>query len=136
MTRPAVAVAGGLAAGFRGFGGVNALESHLLPSYFKRIRINDPWHAAPDLNGDFADTVLRRLLEAQRPRAAFHAVHLDWSRVETSRLKRLLLAVATVDAEPADWYRLDAYRLSEALDSLQGRTGVSLDEMAQLSSCS
>ena len=56
----------------------------------------------------------------------------DWSQVETLRLKRLLFAVATVDAEPADWYRLDAYRLSEALDSLQGRTGVSLDEMAQL----
>ncbi len=76
--------------------------------------------------------IIDRLLEARRPRAAFHAVHLDWSRVETSRLKRLLLAVATVDAEPADWYRLDAYRLSEALDSLTGRSGVSPDEMARL----
>ena len=76
--------------------------------------------------------IIDRLLEARRPRAAFHAVRLGWPQVETSRLKRLLLAVATVDAEPADWYRLDAYRLSEALDSLDGRTGVSLDEMAQL----
>ena len=76
--------------------------------------------------------IIDHLLEAKRPRAAFHAVHLDLSQVETLRLKRLLFAVATVDAEPADWYGLDAYRLSEALDSLQGRTGVSLDEMAQL----
>ena len=76
--------------------------------------------------------IIDRLLEARRPRAAFHAVRLGWPQVETSRLKRLLLAVATVDAEPADWYRLDAYRLSEALDSLDGRTGVSSDEMAQL----
>ena len=76
--------------------------------------------------------IIDRLLEAQRPRAAFRAVSMDWPQVETSRLKRLLLAVATVAAEPADQYRLDAYRLSEALDSLDGRTGVSLDEMAQL----
>ncbi len=76
--------------------------------------------------------IIDRLLEAKRPRAAFHTVCLGWPRVETSRLKRLLLAVATVDAEPADWYRLDAYRLSEALDSLDDRTGVSSDEMAQL----
>ena len=37
-----------------------------------------------------------------------------------------------MDAEPADWYRLDAYRLSEALDSLTGRSGGSPDEMARL----
>ena len=76
--------------------------------------------------------IIDRLLAVQRPRAAFHAVHLDWPQVETLRLKRLLLAVATVDAEPADWYRPKASRLSEALDSLDGRTGVSQDEMAQL----
>ena len=76
--------------------------------------------------------IIDRLLEVQRPRAAFHAVHLDWPQVETSRLKRLLIAVATVDAEPEGWYRPEAYDLSEALDSLNGRTGVSPDEMAQL----
>ena len=32
-----VALAGRLPAGLRGFGGVNALEPHLLPSHFKRI---------------------------------------------------------------------------------------------------
>ena len=48
------------------------------------------------------------------------------------RPKRLLLAVANVYAEPADWYRLDSYYLSKALDSLDGRTSISSDEMAQL----
>ena len=77
--------------------------------------------------------IIDRLLEAQRPRAAFHTVR-NWSQVESSRLKRLLHAVATVKDEPADSirYSLDAYSLSEALDSLAGRTGVSPDEMAQL----
>lgn len=76
--------------------------------------------------------IVDRLLEASRPRAAFCTVRMDWDRIETSRLKRLLLAVATVDAEPVDHYRLNQHDISEALDSLDGRTGVSPDEMAQL----
>lgn len=78
--------------------------------------------------------LIDRLLEAKRPRAAFRAVALPlhWPRIETSRLKRLLFAVATVDAEPADWHSLDSYYISAALDSLDGRPGVSTDEMAQL----
>jgi len=73
-----------------------------------------------------------RLLDARRPRAAFHAVHMDWDKVEASQLKRLLQAVATVGAEPQDSFKLDAYHISEALESLDGRAGVSPDEMAQL----
>ena len=76
--------------------------------------------------------IIDRLLEAKRPRAAFHAVRMDWQKVETSCLKRLLLDVATVDAEPADWYRPDPFAISDALHSLTNRTGVSADEMAQL----
>ena len=76
--------------------------------------------------------IIDHLLEAKRPRAAFYAVCLNWRKVETSRLERLLHAVATVDAEPADWYRPDAYYISEALASLNGRSGVSQGEMAQL----
>ena len=76
--------------------------------------------------------IIDRLLEVKRPRAAFHAVHLDWGGVETPRLKRLLIAVATVDAEPADWYRPDAYYISKALASLSSRPGITQDEMAQL----
>ena len=76
--------------------------------------------------------IIDHLLEAKRPLAAFHAVHLDWQKVETSRLKRLLLDVATVEAAPADWYRPDGYHISQALASLDSRPGVSQEEMAQL----
>lgn len=72
------------------------------------------------------------LLEARRPRAAFHAVHMDFKDIETSRLKRLLRDVVTVDAEPAGHFKLDSYYISEALDSLDGRADVTRDEMAQL----
>ena len=76
--------------------------------------------------------LIDRLLEAKRPRAAFHAVQIDFKDIETSRLKRLLRDVATVNAEPAGHFKLDRYYISEALDSLHGRTGVTRDEMAQL----
>ena len=75
--------------------------------------------------------MIDRLLEAERPRAAFHAVHLDWPRIETARLKRLLFARAE-SAESADHYRLEAYWISKALDSLDGRGGINPDEMARL----
>ena len=74
--------------------------------------------------------VIDRLLEAKRPRAAFHAAGLDWNKVETSRLKRLLTDVASVRAEPENDF--ESYCLSKALDSLDGRPGVTVDEMAQL----
>lgn len=73
-----------------------------------------------------------RLLDAKRPRAAFHAVQLAFEDIETSRLKRLLRDVATVDAEPTGQFQLDRYYVSEALKSLDGRAGVTRDEMAQL----
>jgi addiction module HigA family antidote len=76
--------------------------------------------------------LIDRLLEARRPRAAFHAVHMDFKDIETFRLKRLLRDVATVNAEPAGHFKLDRYYISEGLDSLDGRAGVTREEMAQL----
>ena len=76
--------------------------------------------------------LIDRLLEANRPRAAFQAVDFEWPRIETSRLKRLLHASATVDAEPQGHYPLKAYQISKALEALNDRTGVSPREMAQL----
>jgi len=71
-------------------------------------------------------------LGVRRPRAAFYAVHMDFKNIETSRLKRLLRDVATVNTEPAGYFRLDPHYISAGLTSLDGRPGVSVDEMAQL----
>ena len=76
--------------------------------------------------------LIDRLLEAERPRPAFFAVRFNWDKVETSRLKRLLMAVVAIDAEPADQFRIEPHRLSDALDSLEGRPGVTREEMADL----
>ncbi|MYF70019.1 MAG: helix-turn-helix domain-containing protein, partial [Proteobacteria bacterium] len=75
--------------------------------------------------------IIDRFLEAKRPRAAFESVRIDWTRVETSRLKRLLLAIATVDEEPEGEHRINPYYVSKALDALNARASVTEEEMAQ-----
>ena len=69
------------------------------------------------------------LLGAKRPHAALDVLDGEWSKIETGRLKRLLQAIATGDTEP--FVHLEAYYISTALESLDGRTGVTRDEMAQ-----
>ena len=95
--------------------------------YWKEVFPHWNRHNEEELN-----ELIDRLLEANRPRAAFQAVGFEWPRIETSRLKRLLHASATVDAEPQGHYPLKAYQISKALEALNDRTGVSPGEMAQL----
>ena len=73
--------------------------------------------------------IIDRLLEVERPKDAFSAVQFDWNKVETSRLKRLLMAM---QAEFAGNYEVDFHSVSLALESLNRRPGVTTDEMAQL----
>lgn len=76
--------------------------------------------------------IVDRLLEAGRPRAAFHSVHMDLNEIETGRLKKLLQDIVTIGGEADSRFRIDPYYISEALKSLGGRSGVSPDEMAHL----
>lgn len=81
-------------------------------------------------NDDELLEMMDRLLEAQRPRVAFNAVQYDWARIETTRLKRLLRDVATVDNEPEGYYQISPHHLSKAMTVLGERTGVSEEELA------
>lgn len=72
------------------------------------------------------------LFDVERPVAAFCAADRNWSQVETSRLKRLLFAIITAKPDPVVEGGIEAYQISDALKSLDGRTGVSAAEMAHL----
>jgi hypothetical protein len=107
---------------------VDAYGTEITTRYWKDVF--PQWsrrHSDSDLN-----ELVDRLLDVERPRAAFHAAHMDWARLETSRLKRLLTDVATVGAEPPETYRLTAHDVSEALQALDGRAGVTVNDMAQM----
>ena len=73
-----------------------------------------------------------RLLNARRPRAAFSAAHLNWSAIATPHLKRLLLDIGKLDAEPADQYLPKSYDISEAMRELDGRDDIDPEEMIRL----
>ena len=83
-------------------------------------------------NDDELHEIVDRLLQAKRPHAAFCAVKFHWSRIETTRLKRLLRDLAAVDDEPAGHYQISRHHLAEALTVLGGRNSVSEEEMAHL----
>ena len=73
------------------------------------------------------------LLEVRRPQTAFSTAQWNWTQIETSRLKRLIAAIASQDRDAKEPYGLDVvYGISEALRSLDSRTGVSEIEMARL----
>ena len=78
--------------------------------------------------GDIHELV-DRLLEAGRPIAAFQAVSLDWDAVETSRLTKLLHALAGVGAP---FHRLYGSRIPDMFKSLDRRADVTIEEKAKL----
>ncbi len=106
---------------------VDEQEPAVREAYWREVYPGWLHSESPDLN-----EAVDRLLEAGRPRAAFHTVHMSFDNVETSRLKRLLEQTGTRDSEPEGSYRLDPHYISEALSTLNGRSGVARDEMARL----
>ena len=76
--------------------------------------------------------LIDRLLNAKRPMAAFHAVRLDWSRLDTARLKRILDEMVNQNARSEDRYRPQGHNISDAIQELDRRSGIDRDEMAAL----
>lgn len=106
-----------------------ALDEHapnLKAAYWDRVFPHVIFDDEADVN-----EAAERLLEAKRPLAAFHAAHIDWSKVETNRLKRLLRAVATTSQE-RPIFRLSEHDVNKAFQSLNTRADVRKDELATL----
>jgi addiction module HigA family antidote len=78
------------------------------------------------------NTMVDRLLEVGRPRAAFSAIHINFGKIESQKLIKLLHAVATSGSEPADRFSFGQYEISEALKSLKKRADVPPATLAQL----
>jgi len=106
---------------------IDAQAPQLRDRYWQNVHAHWGNHAPEDVT-----EMLDRLLEAKRPVAAFHAVHFDWDKVETARLKRLLNAVATTVGETPQPFKLSQYYISAAFKELQKRQGVTTQEKAQL----
>ena len=90
------------------------------------------WEKVIPIGSSFTPSELNEfidgLLGANRPIEAFRTVNWSWKSVETSRLKRLLYAVASADL----YGYIDQFSLSSALDALDTRSGVTTIEKAGL----
>jgi addiction module HigA family antidote len=85
--------------------------------------------------GESADDVNRavdELLSADRPRAAFHVVHMEFGKVASAKLVRLLFETATNQSEPKGHYQLSKHDISDAFKELNRRPDVMPDELARL----
>ena len=96
-------------------------DSAFRASYWRQVVPPDRLLGAEELN-----EAVDRLLEAERPTAAFRIVRLRPDYVETERLTRLLHGLS---AHPGDTPPRER-RLAEALDSLERRPGVSTAKLA------
>ena len=76
--------------------------------------------------------IVERLLAAKRSKEAFVAMVHRWENVETGCLKRLLMALVSGDALPKDAVRIEFWHVSNALEALGMRPGVTSQEMALL----
>lgn len=106
----------------------------LLEPYDREVRDRYWKEVMPDWNRYTEAEVYEsvdHLLDAKRPRAAFFVAHLDWSKIDTPRLKRLLLEICTVEGEPDDQYLPQSYDVSEAIHELDRRNDVNPDEMVR-----
>ena len=104
---------------------LDAQASQIRQIYWREVM--PQWHRFTETE---LNEVINRLLEVQRPRVAFDCVHMDFRRIETSRLKRLMTALP-LGSEPEGTFRLESYHIAEALKELDGRADVTQDEMAQ-----
>ena len=106
---------------------VDRMSKDMKRRYWKEV--NPHWYR---YDASATTTFLDELLKVDRPRAAFHAAHMDWQIIDSPRLIRLLKEVATNGAEPCDDYPIDRYDVSKALDTLEQRGDTSRDSLAQL----
>lgn len=105
---------------------LDAQKPEVQQLYWERVLPQWNQHTDAELN-----ELVDRLLAVNRPRVAFSAVHMDPERIETDRLKRLLLALPH-GSEPEGTFRFQSYHLAQALNALDQRAGVTREEMAQL----
>lgn len=94
--------------------------------YWQTVR---PW--VREYTEDDLALLIDALLEEARPRAAFFAAHMDWSKIETPRLMRLLKALISSN-ESVKEYQLEAYDISAAFESLNSRPDKNVEQLANL----
>ena len=97
--------------------------------YWRRV---EPRIWRNDHGEDEINRTIDELLAVHRAPVAFEAVHLEWDKVETSRLKKLLEALVATDSDDFPKGPNADYYVSNAFTALDKRPGVKVEEKAWL----
>jgi len=84
------------------------------------------------LHDEELSTIVKNLIEAKRPRAAFWTTQFSLKQLQPQELYRLMIAIATDSQEQEGTYQLDSYRVVEAITALQESGEIPQDDMAVL----
>lgn len=76
--------------------------------------------------------LVEKLMEVERPRAAFNIAHLEPGSIDSERLIKLLNAIGLRSSEPDGHYQPAAYEIEQALESLDHRDDVDRMELVRL----
>ncbi len=73
-----------------------------------------------------------KLIEAKRPRSAFHLIHFDMDKIQPKQLLKLMRAIGAEDSEPTEIHKLESYAILDVFERL-GRSGeIAVDDLAAL----
>lgn len=106
---------------------MNGFSKRFKQLYWKSVFPSWGRHDAND-----AATFVDELIKVRRPRAAFHAAHMNWKVLESPRLIRLLTEVATSEAEPPGQFPIQPHYVSSALKLIEQRGDALKDELARM----
>ena len=95
--------------------------------YWAKVR--PPWRGNTEEEINYA---VSRLLRARRPLAAFNHVYLDWERVESVHIQRILSELPASDEWGQGKVQFNARNIRQALGVLNGRNALSQPERARL----
>ena len=92
-------------------------------------KVQPPWQGQTEEEINYA---VSRLLAARRPLAAYNHAYLDWRRVESVHIQRILSDLPVSDEWGQGKIQLDAHHVREALTVLNERNALSRPESARL----
>ena len=106
---------------------VQALSESVSSKYWTQV--NPSWRQHSEEDTNYA---VVRLLEIRRALAAVDYAHLDWGRVDSALIRRILHEMPQSDQADFSRVRLDHYSIEQAFKVLNERNALGRDEMAQL----
>lgn len=107
---------------------VDQLKPDAQTRYWKEVSPSRVFRESAEVMNRIVDEFLR----VDRPRAAFNTVEMEFDKIESNKLVRLLAECGTNNSEPTGHYRLASHDISDAFKELTKRSDISRDELARL----